>query len=496
MRAAAADRTRRGAAARPPPCTAAPAAARTRRPCPLQSSQRAGGGAGRATGGAPGRRCFAARAAGSGAPVLVEGPPPGYDYKADVLPETLEVVSAFPSLLPLVEAGNLVALRRPAGYERRRDGYREPGLVFVLGTAHVSARSAEEVAAVVAAVAPQCVVVELCKSRVGVLGAPDVDDQPEERQQQQQQQQRQQAAEGQQLLSDVEAAASSSAAASLDEEAAAAAAAERAASGGAASGSGRGSSSGARAAALAAKAASPWSLAGDNFFAAVARSARLGGQSGLLLRLLIAGQARQAADRLNTTPGAEFRAAARAADRVGASLVLGDRPIEITLERAWAALSWRQRAQLLSDLLLAGLAPQAQALDADAVEALRGDDAINAFFAQLGARYPTLLAPLVHERDLYLAWSLKRSKAVNGAAAVVGVVGKGHLRGVVYALRHDVGGGALRFSDLVGGKNTRAAKRAAAAAAAARLGAEAALGLGLWAAWLAAHGELPLGPGR
>lgn len=43
----------------------------------------------------------------------------------------------------------------------------------------------------------------------------------------------------------------------------------------------------------------------------------------------------------------------------------------------------------------------------------------------------------MHERDLYLAWSLKRSKAVNGARAVVGVVGKGHLRGVCYALTHD-----------------------------------------------------------
>jgi pheromone shutdown protein TraB len=34
------------------------------------------------------------------------------------------------------------------------------------------------------------------------------------------------------------------------------------------------------------------------------------------------------------TPGADFRAARRAAERVGATLVLGDRPIEIILERA------------------------------------------------------------------------------------------------------------------------------------------------------------------
>jgi pheromone shutdown protein TraB len=114
------------------------------------------------------------------------------------------------------------------------------------------------------------------------------------------------------------------------------------------------------------------------------------------------------------------------------------------------------------------------------VEALKSDGAVNAMFAQLGARYPELVAPLVAERDLYLAWSLKRSKAVNGARAVVGVVGKGHMRGVVYALRHDAGGG-LRFADLVGGRNRRSVRRREAAV---RLAWELALGAGAYAAWL------------
>lgn len=90
------------------------------------------------------------------------------------------------------------------------------------------------------------------------------------------------------------------------------------------------------------------------------------------------------------------------------------------------------------------------------------------------------------ERDLYLAWSVKRSKAVNGTDAVVGVLGKGHLRGVVYALRHDAGG--LRFRDLVG--TPAGGRRAAAAGALRRLGLELLLGAALFAAWAAAHGGL------
>jgi len=53
-------------------------------------------------------------------------------------------------------------------------------------------------------------------------------------------------------------------------------------------------------------------------------------------------------------------------------------------------------------------------------------------------------------RSQYLAWSLKRSKAVNNCKRVVGVIGKGHMNGVVYALISDQGN--LRFRDVAGNK--------------------------------------------
>ncbi|CAN0502628.1 unnamed protein product, partial [Ectocarpus sp. 8 AP-2014] len=48
--------------------------------------------------------------------------------------------------------------------------------------------------------------------------------------------------------------------------------------------------------------------------------------------------------------------------------------------------------------------------------------------------------PLIYERDLYLAWTLKRSRAVCGQRRVVGVVGRGHLAGVMRAVETDRGG--------------------------------------------------------
>jgi pheromone shutdown protein TraB len=217
----------------------------------------------------------------------------------------------------------------------------------------------------------------------------------------------------------------------------------------------------------------------------VLRSVALGGQSALLLRVLLANLAGLAADELGVQGGGEFVAARRAGEDVGAQIVLGDRPIEM-LERAWEALPWRARLRLTWELLLAGAAgsaDRAALLNEQLVESMKADDAISAFFEQLGQRYPDLMGPLVHERDMYLAWSLRRSSAVNGASCVVGVVGRGHLRGCVHALGAD--SGALRFSDLVGGRNSVAGRRERAMKGFARLGVETALVAGAFALYTA-----------
>ena len=89
-----------------------------------------------------------------------------------------------------------------------------------------------------------------------------------------------------------------------------------------------------------------------------------------------------------------------------------------------------------------------------------------------------VVGPLIHERDVFLAWSLKRSKAVNGCETVVGVMGKGHLKGVCYALMRDQG--ELRFRDLAGRRSSKAQK----ADIAKRIAIEVAIAGGLTLAWV------------
>ncbi|KAG6729638.1 hypothetical protein I3842_01G039400 [Carya illinoinensis] len=98
-----------------------------------------------------------------------------------------------------------------------------------------------------------------------------------------------------------------------------------------------------------------------------------------------------------------FRAARKVSEEVGAQIVLGDRPIEMTEPNS--------------------------------------DDSTFRLNEQLSFSYPSLLQPLMHKRDT-------RSKALNNNKKVVGVIGKGQMNGVIYELISDQGN--LRFRDLAG----------------------------------------------
>lgn len=152
----------------------------------------------------------------------------------------------------------------------------------------------------------------------------------------------------------------------------------------------------------------------------------------------------------------------QAAERIGAQVVLGDRPIEITVSRCWEALSRQRRWDLVRACYSVITTPKSQRMNAESfelsVEKMKMDHYVDKAMDQLLDMGPELITPLVHERDLYLSWSLKRSKAVNGARRVVGVVGKGHLKGIMWAMENDPNG-RIRFSDLVGGRNTKAYKQ-------------------------------------
>ncbi|KAK1262402.1 hypothetical protein QJS04_geneDACA000968 [Acorus gramineus] len=173
----------------------------------------------------------------------------------------------------------------------------------------------------------------------------------------------------------------------------------------------------------------------------------LWGQSALALRLLLAVFSSKLSTDANRPFGDEFRAARIASEEVGSQIVLGDRPIEITLERAWDALTLKEKQNLIVSLFR-GITSPSSDMSGKNLEDGVADGSPFQLYKKLSVSFPSLLQPLIYERDTYLSWSLKRSKAVNNSKKVVGIIGKGHLNGVIYALVSDLGD--LRFRDLAG----------------------------------------------
>jgi pheromone shutdown-related protein TraB len=148
----------------------------------------------------------------------------------------------------------------------------------------------------------------------------------------------------------------------------------------------------------------------------------------LLLNFVLASYQRQLGGTLGVLPGSELLAAVRAAETHGIPVRLCDRDVRITLRRAWAVLSLGQRAKLIAALLHALLEPPQ--LSEDALRALRQQDVLSRFVAELGEAFPALKTVLIDERDAYLAEQLRRAPGER----IVAVVGAGHLAGMQAAL--------------------------------------------------------------
>ncbi|XP_021765182.1 traB domain-containing protein isoform X1 [Chenopodium quinoa] len=310
----------------------------------------------------------------------IKAPPPGFDFRSSqIFSDSRAVISgAHPELLDLVDMGSLVLVQKNqfGPVPSWRAEFVEPDEIWLVGTSHIDEGSSLDVERVVRAIRPDNVVVELCRSRAGIMYSSS--NQPKA-----------------ELKSNM------------------------------------------------------FSLSGAGFFGAVSRSINLGGQTALALRLLLAIFSSKISSDVDRPFGDEFRAARMVSEEIGAQIVLGDRPIEITLERAWNSLKWAEKLSLVSSVIQ-GITSSSETSTANVKESGTDDNPYQ-LYEKLSSAYPSLLQPLILERDTYLAWSLKRSKAVNNCKRVVGVIGKGHLNGVIYALISDLGD--LRFRDLAGNKS-------------------------------------------
>ncbi|GFY99138.1 TraB family protein [Actinidia rufa] len=136
----------------------------------------------------------------------------------------------------------------------------------------------------------------------------------------------------------------------------------------------------------------------------------------------------QVASKLEVFPGAEFRVAFEEAVKYGGKVILGDRPVQITLRRTWAKMPlWHKTKLLYSLVFQAFFLPSPEDLN-KMLKQMDDVDMLTLVIQEMSKEFPTLMETLVHERDQYMSSALLRVASESGS--VVAVVGKGHLQGI------------------------------------------------------------------
>ena len=100
--------------------------------------------------------------------VSIKPPPPEFDFKTQILSGSRAIIAdTHPELLDLADEGSLIVIGKSqfGPVPAWRTDFVEPEWIWLVGTNHVSEKSAVDVERVVKSVRPDNVVVELCRSR-------------------------------------------------------------------------------------------------------------------------------------------------------------------------------------------------------------------------------------------------------------------------------------------------------------------------------------------
>jgi len=151
----------------------------------------------------------------------------------------------------------------------------------------------------------------------------------------------------------------------------------------------------------------------------------------LLANLALAGFQRRMGSAVGVKPGEEMLAAVRTADELGIPYAFCDRDVQVTLKRAWGRSGFWNRSKLLASLVDSSIS--GEKLSAADIEKLKQKNELEEMMSELAAYLPSVKEVLIDERDRFLASRIfEEAKRLGaGEAPIVGIVGAGHLEGIV-----------------------------------------------------------------
>ena len=144
----------------------------------------------------------------------------------------------------------------------------------------------------------------------------------------------------------------------------------------------------------------------------------------LLANLILSSFQKRMGMNVGVKPGDEMLAAMDAARESETPFVLVDRPIQITLKRAWAKNSFWGKCKLLATLISSAFSKEEP--DPSEIEKLKERNEMDSMMNELAEYMPVIKEVLIDERDRYLASKIWDAQGRN----IVAVLGAGHLPGV------------------------------------------------------------------
>ncbi|MFZ0430289.1 MAG: TraB/GumN family protein [Acidobacteriota bacterium] len=151
----------------------------------------------------------------------------------------------------------------------------------------------------------------------------------------------------------------------------------------------------------------------------------------LLSSLIMTAFQRRIGKKLGVMPGAELLEGIKAAEDVGARMVLADRDIQTTLKRTWGNFGFIDRVKVAGQLI--GSLFVTDEVDEQMIEELKSQEKLGDVLEMLAQEFPAMKGPLIDERDVYLAQKIREAPG----RRLVAVVGAGHVPGITTSLGED-----------------------------------------------------------
>ncbi|MGB5440480.1 MAG: TraB/GumN family protein [Gammaproteobacteria bacterium] len=153
------------------------------------------------------------------------------------------------------------------------------------------------------------------------------------------------------------------------------------------------------------------------------------GKSGMMLaNLALGAYQKRLAEGFDIEPGADMKAAIEGAGAASLNLFLIDRDIGITLKRVYRSLSLWNALEMFAGMLNSVLSREK--ISEEAINQIKQGDMLESALTEFADKSPDLYAPLIQERDRYMATRLQQLAETDSPRRVLVVVGAGHVAGM------------------------------------------------------------------